>query len=135
MLPKIHEEKSRLIEIKEQHMRVDLNDIRQHQLKMKEQLMLIEFKKHDSSHKKHKSMQHEQPRSHSVLNRIVDEQYPSIDNSRDNSEEVIVHRGNPMQQTPMRSKRKVGHYIQSPFIDQVIEQDLKIKNEPKERME
>lgn len=35
----------------------------------------------------------------------------------------------------MRSKRKIGHYLQSPFIDQVIEQDLKIKNEPKERME
>jgi hypothetical protein len=47
VLPKIHEEKTKLSEIKEQHMRVDLNEIRQHQLKVKEQLMMIEFKKHD----------------------------------------------------------------------------------------
>ncbi|TNV73789.1 hypothetical protein FGO68_gene10496 [Halteria grandinella] len=146
VLPKIYEERSKLNEIKEQHMRVDLNEIRQHQLKVKEQLMMIEFKKHDRgvSHKKHKSMQQKNeqqpPRSHSVLHKnIIDEQqYPSIDNSRDNSEEVIVHRGSALrgiQETPMRNKRKIGHYIQSPFIEQVIEHDLKIKNEPKEKME
>lgn len=40
-----------------------------------------------------------------------------------------------MQQTPLRGKRKIAHYIQSPFIEQVMERDLKIKNEPRERME
>lgn len=80
VLPKIYEERSKLNEIKEQHMRVDLNEIRQHQLKVKEQLMMIEFKKHDRgvSHKKHKSMQQKNeqqpPRSHSVLHKnIIDE--------------------------------------------------------------
>jgi hypothetical protein len=39
-------------------------------------------------------------------------------------------------QTPIKSKRNIAHsYIQSPFIEQVMENDLKIKNEPREKLE
>ena len=68
ILPQIVNERAALSQIKETHQRVDLNEIRQHQLKHQEQLMLIQFQKSENR-RRHKSMnppspiEYEQPRS------------------------------------------------------------------------
>jgi len=72
-LPQILNQQQKLVQIKEMHHRVDLNEIKQHQLRHQEQLMLIEFKKVNS--KRHQSLNHKPypSRAHSVQAAFPDE--------------------------------------------------------------
>jgi hypothetical protein len=74
VLPQILQERQKLNQIKELHHRVDLNEIKLHQLRHKEQKMLIEQSKSD------RLIQHRQNNNRSVITSMKNS--PSISLNR-----------------------------------------------------